>query len=53
MCFKKELDSCFLGATPNKKEEEPEAGLGAKAPRKAPGKERPEGGGMIWYNRHH
>uniref|UniRef100_A0A452FAY2 Zinc finger protein 689 n=1 Tax=Capra hircus TaxID=9925 RepID=A0A452FAY2_CAPHI len=31
-----------LGATPNKKEEEPEAGLGAKAPRKAPGKERPE-----------
>ena len=42
MCFKKELDSCFLGATPNKREEEPEAGLGAKAPRKAPGKERPE-----------
>ncbi|NP_001075094.1 zinc finger protein 688 [Bos taurus] len=31
-----------LGATPNKKEEEPEAGLGAKSPRKAPGKERPE-----------
>lgn len=36
------LGGALRGATPNKKEEEPEAGLGAKAPRKAPGKERPE-----------
>ncbi|XP_043771466.1 zinc finger protein 316-like [Cervus elaphus] len=36
------LGGALRGATPNKREEEPEAGLGAKAPRKAPGKERPE-----------